>query len=270
MEPRQSDRSIASDKGPWGAPAAEGDGTVPRVNLKRRAPAALALFAAGFAAVIGLRNPLLIWLVGPLRGALSEAGIASPTLHFASTTGLFSTVLHLAAWAGLLASAPLLTLQVATWVAPRTFARANAAVIWFVLPAYAALVAGVVLALTVPIPDFLSDVFRKHPGLETAAVPTIAFGDYLALVSIDSVLCAFCAEFSVILFFLTQAKVSRGKNWPVLPWLGFCVVATLVSILVTPPGGIHRVLVPMLGLYILAIVAAAVLSARARSRALIR
>ena len=264
MEPRQSDGSIASDKGPWGAPAAEGDGTVPRISLKRRALAALALFAAGFAAVMGLRNPLLSWLVGPLRGALSAVGIASPELHVASTTEFFTAILHLAAWAGLLASGPLLTLQVATWVAPRTFARANAAVLWFVLPAYAALVAGVVLALTVPIPDFLSDAFRKNPGLETAGVPTIAFGDYLALVSIDSVLCAFCAEFSVVLFFLTQASVSRGKSWPILPWLGFCMVATLVSILVTPLWGIQRILVPMLGLYVLAIVAAVVLSARAR------
>jgi len=33
---------------------------------------------------------------------------------------------------------------------------------------------------------------------------------------------------------------------------------------VTPPWGIHRILVPMLGLYVLAIVAAVVLSARAR------
>jgi len=266
MEPRQSTGSIDSDKGQSSAFAAEGDGKVLRMNLKRRALAALALFAAGFVLVWGLHNAILVWLVGPLRGALSEAGIASPTLHFASTTELFATILHLAAWAGLLASAPLLTLQVATWMAPRTFARANAAVLWFVLPAYVALVTGVALALTVPIPDFLSDAFRKNPGLETAAVPTIAFGDYLALVSIDSVLCAFCAEFSVVLLFLTQARVSRGQNWPVLPCLGFCVVATLVSILVTPPWGIHRILVPMLGLYVLAIVAAVVLSARARPR----
>jgi len=221
----------------------------------RRGKAAFGLFALGFVLVWLFRLPIFGWLVAPLVHAASLRGVAQPSLNITSPSELFFSFVQLAALGGLLAAAPLITLQVATWVAPRCSARANPAVRLVLLPACLALIAGLLLAHFVVFPAALTRLYQASGS--TAYGPlTLRVGDFLQLVFRISAGCVLGAELGVILFFMTRARRLAGRSWPVLTAVFFCLAAILLSWVVVPVGLEHLVFGPMLTLYVLAIVGA--------------
>lgn len=202
------------------------------VELRTRLVRCVLALAVGFAVCLYFADPILGFLVQPLKGAFPDG---EGQLIFTKLYEVFFVELKVALFAGFFVSFPIIANQLWAFVAPGLYAKEKKAFLPFLIATPILFAAGASLAYFVVMPT----AFRwflgfegSAGGLEIEALPTA--GDYLGLVM--QFILAFGISFllPVLLLLLNRAGiVTRAQLAGARRYVIVGVVA--VAAVVTPP-----------------------------------
>ncbi len=220
-------------------------------ELRRRLWVCLLAVAAGAVVTFQVRAPLLRWLLAPVGRVV-----------FTTITEPFMAQLKLAGWGGLLLAVPVLLWQVWGFVAAALRPAERRAVSGWVPLSTVLFAAGAWLGLSELVPvtvrfflSFASDT----------VVPMLSISQYLGFVGSLMLACGAIAQTPLVIAILARLGIVTPRFlW--YHWRGAVVGSFVIAAVVTPtPDVVTQTLlaVPLLGLYGLSIVLAAIVQPRA-------
>jgi len=218
------------------------------VELRARLVRSVIALVIGFAVCFAFADPILGFLVQPLREAFPEG---EGQLIFTKLPEIFFVELKVALFAGFMVSFPVIANQLWAFVAPGLYAQEKKAFLPFLIATPVLFLGGASLAYWVVMPTafrFFLGFGGEAGGMEVQALP--AAGDYLSLVM--QFILAFGMTFllPVLLMLLHRAGiVSRGQLAGARRYVIVGVVA--LAAIVTPPDPGSQVIlaVPLLLLF---------------------
>jgi len=218
------------------------------VELRMRLMRSVIALVIGFAACLYFADPILGFLVQPLKDAFPEG---EGQLIFTKLPEIFFVELKVALFAGFMVSFPIIANQLWAFVAPGLYAREKKAFLPFLIATPVLFVSGAALAYFVVMPTafrWFLGFSGEAGGLEVQALPSA--GDYLSLVM--QFILAFGVTFllPVLLMLLHRAGiVTRSQLAAARRYVIVGVVA--IAAIVTPPDPGSQVIlaVPLLLLF---------------------
>ncbi len=218
------------------------------VELRARLVRSVIALVIGFAVCFAFADPILGFLVQPLREAFPEG---EGQLIFTKLPEIFFVELKVALFAGFVVSFPVIANQLWAFVAPGLYAQEKKAFLPFLIATPVLFLGGAALAYYVVMPTafrFFLGFGGQAGGMEVQALPSA--GDYLSLVM--QFILAFGMTFllPVLLMLLHRAGiVSREQLAGARRYVIVGVVA--LAAIVTPPDPGSQVIlaVPLLFLF---------------------
>lgn len=218
------------------------------IELRTRLLRSVFALAVGFAVCLYFADPILGFLVQPLRDAFPDG---EGQLIFTKLYEVFFVELKVALFAGFFVSFPIIANQLWAFVAPGLYAKEKKAFLPFLIATPILFTAGAALAYYVVMPtafEWFLGFGGETGGLEIEALPSA--GDYLGLVM--QFILAFGISFllPVLLLLLNRAGiVSRQQLANARRYVIVGVVA--LAAIVTPPDPGSQVIlaVPLLLLF---------------------
>ena len=232
------------------------------IELRTRLVRSVVALIIGFAICFYFADPILGFLVQPLKDAFPEG---EGQLIFTKLPEVFFVELKVGLFAGFMVSFPVIANQLWAFVAPGLYAREKKAFLPFLLATPVLFLGGAALAYYVVMPTafkFFLDFGGEAGGLEIQALP--AAGDYLGLVM--QFILAFGLTFllPVLLMLLHRAGiVSRAQLSGARRYVIVGVVA--LAAVVTPPDPGSQII---LALPLLVLFEASLLLMRIQERAM--
>ena len=232
------------------------------IELRTRLVRSVVALVIGFAICFYFADPILGFLVQPLKDAFPEG---EGQLIFTKLPEVFFVELKVGLFAGFMVSFPVIANQLWAFVAPGLYAREKKAFLPFLLATPVLFLGGAALAYYVVMPTafkFFLDFGGEAGGLEIQALP--AAGDYLGLVM--QFILAFGLTFllPVLLMLLHRAGiVSRAQLSGARRYVIVGVVA--LAAVVTPPDPGSQII---LALPLLVLFEASLLLMRIQERAM--
>lgn len=218
------------------------------IELRTRLLRSVFALAVGFGVCLYFADPILAFLVQPLRDAFPDG---EGQLIFTKLYEVFFVELKVALFAGFFVSFPIIANQLWAFVAPGLYAKEKKAFLPFLIATPILFAAGAALAYYVVMPtafEWFLGFGGETGGLEIEALPSA--GDYLGLVM--QFILAFGISFllPVLLLLLNRAGiVSRQQLVNARRYVIVGVVA--LAAIVTPPDPGSQVIlaVPLLLLF---------------------
>lgn len=232
------------------------------IELRTRLVRSVVALIIGFAICFYFADPILGFLVQPLKDAFPEG---EGQLIFTKLPEVFFVELKVGLFAGFMVSFPVIANQLWAFVAPGLYAKEKKAFLPFLLATPVLFLGGAALAYYVVMPTafkFFLDFGGEAGGLEIQALP--AAGDYLGLVM--QFILAFGLTFllPVLLMLLHRAGiVSRAQLSAARRYVIVGVVA--LAAVVTPPDPGSQII---LALPLLVLFEASLLLMRIQERAM--
>ena len=218
------------------------------IELRTRLVRCVAALMVGFAVCFYFADPILGFLVQPLKNAFPEG---EGQLIFTKLYEVFFVELKVGLFAGFCLSFPIIANQLWAFIAPGLYAREKKAFLPFLLATPLLFTAGAALAYYVVMPT----AFRwflgfggEAGGLEIQALP--AAGDYLGLVM--QFILAFGISFllPVLLLLLNRAGIVTRTQLAGMRRYVIVAIAIVAAIVTPPDPGSQLILaVPMLLLF---------------------
>lgn len=218
------------------------------IELRTRLVRSVVALAIGFGVCFYYADPILGFLVQPLKGAFPSG---EGQLIFTKLYEIFFVELKVALFAGFFVSFPIIANQLWAFVAPGLYAREKRAFLPFLLATPVLFIAGGALAYYVVMPT----AFRwflgfegSAGGLDIEALPSA--GDYLSLVM--QFILAFGMSFllPVLLLLLNRAGIVTRQQLAAARRYVIVGIAALAAIVTPPDPGSQVVLaIPLLVLF---------------------
>lgn len=201
------------------------------IELRGRLLKSIAALAVAFGVCLYFVNPILAFLVQPLRNAAGEGG----KLIYTKLYEAFFVDLKVALFAAFMLAFPFIANQIWAFVAPGLYAKEKRAFLPFLLATPVLFLSGAALAYYVVMPTAFAWMLGfqgDRGGIKMEALPAV--GDYLGLVM--QFIFAFGASFllPVLLLLLnragivSRAQLSAGRRYVI-------VGITVLSAVLTPP-----------------------------------
>ncbi len=230
---------------------------VDRLDALRRSLMWVAIaLLAGTAASWGVADRVFNFLASPLTVALAGAG-QDPRLVFTNLTDPFVIYFSVSLLGGMLLGLPVLMTVFWRLVAPLGISRGLSKAASFVVCSTLLFVAGLAFGQFVLMPFVVSYLLSVAREFNFA----ITIREYLRFSVRMLLAMGISAQLPLISFVLARFGLVTARQ--LLRWFPYAVLASFVlAALITPPDGISQVLVavPMLVLYLLGIVVAALAS----------
>jgi sec-independent protein translocase protein TatC len=218
------------------------------IELRTRLVRSVVALAIGFGVCFYYADPILGFLVQPLKGAFPSG---EGQLIFTKLYEIFFVELKVALFAGFFVSFPIIANQLWAFVAPGLYAREKRAFLPFLLATPVLFIAGGALAYYVVMPT----AFRwflgfegSAGGLDIEALPSA--GDYLSLVM--QFILAFGMSFllPVLLLLLNRAGIVTRQQLAAARRYVIVGIAALAAIVTPPDPGSQVILaIPLLVLF---------------------
>jgi sec-independent protein translocase protein TatC len=218
------------------------------IELRTRLVRSVVALAIGFGVCLYFADPILGFLVQPLKDAFPEG---EGQLIFTKLYEIFFVELKVALFAGFFVSFPIIANQLWAFIAPGLYAREKKAFLPFLLATPVLFIAGGALAYYVVMPT----AFRwflgfegTAGGLDIQALPSA--GDYLSLVM--QFILAFGMSFllPVLLLLLNRAGIVTRQQLASARRYVIVGIATLAAIVTPPDPGSQIILaIPLLILF---------------------
>jgi len=217
------------------------------VELRARLLRSIAALAVAFAICLYFVNPIMGFLVQPLRDASGAGG----KLIYTQLYEAFFVDLKVALFAAFMLSFPVIANQLWAFIAPGLYAKEKKAFLPFLLATPVLFLSGAALAYYVVMPTafrWMLGFQGNRGGIQMEALPSV--GDYLGLVM--QFILAFGISFllPVLLLLLNQAGiVSRAQLIAARRYV--IVGITIIAAVMTPPdvGSQLMLAVPLLILF---------------------
>ena len=230
---------------------------VDRIDALRRSLLWVAIaLLAGTAVSWGVADRVFNFLARPLTLALADAG-RDPRLVFTNLTDPFVIYFSVSLLGGLLLGLPVLMTVLWRLVAPLGISRWLSKAVAFVVCSTILFIAGLAFGHFVLMPFVVSYLLSVAREFNFA----ITIREYLRFSVRMLLAMGISAQLPLISFVLARFGLVTARQ--LIRWFPYAVLASFVlAALVTPPDGISQVLVavPMLVLYLLGIVVAALAS----------
>ncbi|MGB3806407.1 MAG: twin-arginine translocase subunit TatC [Erythrobacter sp.] len=218
------------------------------VELRARLVRAVIALAIGFGVCFYFADPILGFLVQPLREAFPEG---EGQLIFTKLPEIFFVELKVALFAGFVVSFPVIANQLWAFVAPGLYAKEKKAFLPFLVATPVLFLGGAALAYYVVMPTafrFFLGFGGQAGGMDIQALPTA--GDYLSLVM--QFILAFGMTFllPVLLMLLHRAGIVDRKQLAAARRYVIVGVVALAAIVTPPDPGSQVILaIPLLILF---------------------
>lgn len=218
------------------------------IELRTRLVRSLAALMIAFGVCLYFADPILAFLVQPLRDAFPDG---EGQLIFTRLPEVFFVELKVALFAGFMLSFPIVANQLWAFVAPGLYASEKKAFLPFLIATPVLFLGGAALAYFVVMPTafaFFLGFGGQHGGLEVEALPSA--GDYLNLVM--QFILAFGVTFllPVLLMLLNRAGiVTRAQLIAARRYIIVGVVALAAVVTPPDPGSQIILAVPLLLLF---------------------
>ncbi|MGB3710438.1 MAG: twin-arginine translocase subunit TatC [Erythrobacter sp.] len=218
------------------------------VELRARLVRAVIALAIGFGVCFYFADPILGFLVQPLREAFPEG---EGQLIFTKLPEIFFVELKVALFAGFVVSFPVIANQLWAFVAPGLYAKEKRAFLPFLIATPVLFLGGAALAYYVVMPTafrFFLGFGGQAGGMDIQALPTA--GDYLSLVM--QFILAFGMTFllPVLLMLLHRAGIVDRKQLAAARRYVIVGVVALAAIVTPPDPGSQVILaIPLLILF---------------------
>jgi len=218
------------------------------VELRARLVRSVIALVIGFAVCFAFADPILGFLVQPLREAFPEG---EGQLIFTKLPEIFFVELKVALFAGFMISFPVIANQLWAFVAPGLYAKEKQAFLPFLIATPVLFLGGAALAYYVVMPTafrFFLGFGGEAGGMQVQALP--AAGDYLSLVM--QFILAFGMTFllPVLLMLLHRAGIVTRKQLAGARRYVIVGVVALAAIVTPPDPGSQVILaVPLLILF---------------------
>ncbi len=220
------------------------------VELRKRLGVSVAVVFIMFFVCFGFWEPLLDWMVSPLKEVLPE----NSDIIFTKVQEPFFTAIKVAFFAGIILSLPVIFWQFWLFVAPGLYEHEKKLVVPFVLFATIMFLSGAAFCYHVVIPFGYNFLINFGSQLFTA-MPSI--GEYVGFFTKLLIAFGIAFELPVVTFFL--AKISLVSDRTLIGFFRYAVIFIFVfSALLTPPDVITQFLMagPLILLYGLSILIA--------------
>ena len=251
------DTATSSAQGSTGIPWHD---VVDRIDALRRSLLWVAIaLLAGTSVSWGVADRVFNFLARPLTVALADAG-RDPRLVFTNLTDPFVIYFSVSLLGGLLLGLPVLMTVLWRLVAPLGISRGLPKAVAFVVCSAILFIAGLAFGQFILMPFVVSYLLSVAREFNFA----ITIREYLRFSVRMLLAMGISAQLPLISFVLARFGLVTARQ--LIRWFPYAVLASFVlAALITPPDGISQVLVavPMLVLYLLGIVVAA-LASRAR------
>lgn len=227
-------------------------------ELRARLIRALIPFLPAFILGWVFREEVFAVLVVPLNKAWQSMGMGTPKLHFASPVDPMVVYLKQSAIVAFLLSSPWVFYQLWAFIAPGLYARERRMILPFVFASTVCFTIGGLFGWFYIFPPAfatLMDFSGQLPGGVVEIEPTLMMGEYVSFVSQMLFVFGVTFEVPVIIVFLSLAgivhhtQLLKFGRW----WL---VVSSVLAAVLTPTQdalSMLLLLVPLVGLYYLAV-----------------
>ena len=218
------------------------------IELRTRLLRSVLALAIGFAVCLYFADPILGFLIQPLRDAFP---VGEGQLIFTKLYEVFFVELKVALFAGFFLSFPIIANQLWAFVAPGLYAREKKAFLPFLIATPVLFIGGGALAYYVVMPtafEWFLGFGGETGGLEIEALPSA--GDYLGLVM--QFILAFGVSFllPVLLLLLNRAGIVSRQQLAAARRYVIVGVVALAAIVTPPDPGSQVILaIPLLLLF---------------------
>ncbi len=237
-------------------------------ELRSRIVKMIAVLILGTGASWYYQDPVLAWLVGPLRDAWVSLELpGEPTLNFADPSGGFMLSLKVSMFAGIVVSMPFHFYQVWAFVAPGLYPKEKRLAFPFVVASTSLFVGGAMFGMKLALPvalRYLLSFVRQVPGFNLE--PELMAKEYVSFIMQMVLVFGAVFELPVIAFFLSLTGIVTHTHL-IKFFRYFVVVAFVIGAIFTPPDLTSQFLlaVPLIALYGISIGVAYVVT-KARNR----
>lgn len=234
-------------------------------ELRKRLVYSMIAILAGTIAGLRYSTDAYGWLARPMMKALREHHLEE-RLIYTSPTGAVNMYLKLAIYLGLVLASPIVLYQVWLFIAPGLYKHERRAATGFLVSSVTLFLGGIAFCYFILLPYTLSFLVGFNTPYFT---PFISINEYWDLVLILMLGMGIVFQTPILIFFLALF----GIVTPGFLWRNFryaVLVIAVVAAIVTPTPDALTMLVfmaPMIGLYLLGIVVAAVVVHRKRRSA---
>jgi sec-independent protein translocase protein TatC len=236
-------------------------------ELRKRLIRCLWGFIPGLVGSWLYKEQLLAWIAHPFAQAVKRLGLGDAALHFLSPFEGYMAYLQICLVVALLVASPWVFWQIWAFISPGLYRREKRLALPFVLASTLFFAGGAIFGFVVVFPlgfETFLGVSGWLPGHEVRVDPMLTLDEYLSFSLKMLIAFGVVFEVPVVVTFLAAAHI---VNWRQLlrffRW--WCVIAAVIAALLTPPdvGSQMLMLVPMVALYLLAIVMAAIVGPKA-------
>jgi sec-independent protein translocase protein TatC len=231
-------------------------------ELRKRLVYSMVAILGGTLAGLRFSMDVYHWLARPMMNALREHHLEE-RLIFTSPTGAVNMYIKVALYLGVVISSPIVLYQIWLFIAPGLYRSERRAVSTFIFSSVALFLAGIAFCYYILLPYTLSFLV----GFNTADfTPFISVNEYWDLVLILMLGLGIVFQLPILIFFLALF----GIVTPRFLWRNFryaVLIISVVAAVVTPTPDALTMLVfmaPMVGLYLVSILVAAVVVRRKR------
>ncbi|MEC8944553.1 MAG: twin-arginine translocase subunit TatC [Acidobacteriota bacterium] len=235
------------------------DHVISRINALRRSLLwVVAALLLGTAAGWGVADRVFNFLAAPLTTALANA-TRDPRLAFTSLSDPFIIYFSVSLLLGLLLALPVIMSLFWRIVAPLGLGRGAVKAVVFVAASSVLFLVGLAFGYWVLLPI----VVRYLLGVAEEFRYAVTIREYLRFALRMLIAMGMSAQLPLISFVLARFELVTARR--MLRWLPYAVLAAFViAAVITPPDGISQLLVatPMMVLYLLGVVVAAVAAPR--------
>jgi sec-independent protein translocase protein TatC len=231
-------------------------------ELRKRLVYSMLAIAGGTLAGLRFSNNVYAWLSRPMMNALRENHLEQ-RLIYTSPTGAVNMYIKVALYLGIVIASPIVLYQVWLFIAPGLYRTERRAVSTFIFSSVGLFLSGIAFCYYILLPYTLNFLI----GFNTADfTPFISVNEYWDFVLILMLGLGLVFQLPILIFFLALF----GIVTPRFLWRNFryaVLIISVVAAIVTPTPDALTMLVfmaPMVGLYLLSILVAAVVVRRKR------
>jgi sec-independent protein translocase protein TatC len=240
-------------------PAIDWGSVIDRIDeVRRRLVWVVVTLLAGTAAAWGIADRAFAFLAAPLTAALAEAG-RDQRLVFTRLTDPFIIYFSVALLGGLLITVPVLMALVWRMMVPLGLGRGMLKAAAFVISSTLLFAAGLAFGYWVLLPFAVRYLLQVAQDFEYA----VTIREYLRFALRMLLAMGVSAQLPLLSFVAARFGLVSARR--MLRWLPYAVlVIFVIAAVVTPPDGASQVLVavPMLALYLLGVLVAAITTRR--------